>query len=108
MLDFLKKIIEKQLEPTFLETTRNLRIYIPEGYEKDSIKNFPLAIVLDEESMFDIYVGNSVLFSKNDKAPRQIIVGISMEKSKNTDISFDRNTGKLTTNATSFYQFTKR
>ena len=102
---FSQKIIEKQLESTFLETTRNLRIYIPEGYEKDSIKNFPLAIVLDEESMFDIYVGNSVLFSKNDKAPRQIIVGISMEKSKNTDISFDRNNGKLTTTATNFYEF---
>ena len=73
--------------------------------EKDSIKNFPLAIVLDEESMFDIYVGNSVLFLKNDKAPRQIIVGISMEKSKNKDISFDRNNGKLTTTATNFYEF---
>lgn len=102
---FSQQIIKKQLESTFLETTRNLRIYIPEGYEKDSIKNFPLAIVLDEESMFDIYVGNSVLFSKNDKAPRQIIVGISMEKTKNTDISFDRNTGRLTTTATNFYQF---
>ena len=102
---FSQQIIEKQIESTFLETTRNLRIYIPEGYEKDSIKNFPLAIVLDEESMFDIYVGNSVLFSKNDKAPRQIIVGISMEKTKNTDISFDRNTGRLTTTATNFYQF---
>ncbi|PQJ73974.1 alpha/beta hydrolase-fold protein [Polaribacter gangjinensis] len=102
---FSQQIIEKQIESTFLETTRNLRIYIPEGYEKDSIKNFPLAIVLDEESMFDIYVGNSVLFSKNDKAPKQIIVGISMEKTKNTDISFDRNTGRLTTTATNFYQF---
>ncbi|WP_445749742.1 hypothetical protein [Polaribacter sp.] len=102
---FSQQIIKKQLESTFLETTRNLRIYIPEEYEKDSIKNFPLAIVLDEESMFDIYVGNSVLFSKNDKAPRQIIVGISMEKTKNTDISFDRNTGRLTTTATNFYQF---
>lgn len=104
-IGFSQQIIEKQIESTFLETTRNLRIYIPEGYEKDSIKNFPLAIVLDEESMFDIYVGNSVLFSKNDKAPKQIIVGISMEKTKNTDISFDRNTGRLTTTATNFYQF---
>jgi hypothetical protein len=104
-LGFSQKIIEKQLESTFLEATRNLRIYIPEGYEKDSIKNFPLAIVLEEEFLFDVYVGNSILFSKNDKAPRQIIVGISMENTKNTDISFDRNSGKLTTSATNFYQF---
>lgn len=102
---FSQKIIQKNLESTFLETTRNLRIYIPEGYEKDSIKNFPLAIVLDEESIFDLYVGNSVLFSKNDKAPKQVIVGISMEKTINKDISYDLDSGNLTITASNFYQF---
>lgn len=101
---FSQQIVQKKLESTYLETTRNLRIYIPEGYDKDE-KNYPLAIVLDEEMLFDIYVGNAILFAKNDKTPKQIIVGISMEATKNKDISFDRNTGKLTTTATNFYQF---
>ena len=86
----------KKLESDILETTRNIKIYIPEGYEKDSVKNYPLAIVLDEEYLFDIYVGNSVLFAKKDKAPKQIVVGISMEETKGKDISFDRNSGNLT------------
>ncbi len=30
-------------------------------------KNYPLAIVLDEEYLFDAYVGNSVLFAKKTK-----------------------------------------
>lgn len=104
-IGFSQQIIQKKLESTFLETTRNLRIYIPEGYEKDSVKNYPLAIILDEEMLFDVYVGNAILFAKNDKAPKQIIVGISMEFSKNKDISFDRNNGKLTTTANNFYEF---
>jgi len=102
---FSQKAIQKGLESDYLETTRNIRIFLPEGYERDSIKNYPLAIVLDEEYLFDTYVGNSVLFAKKDKAPKQIIVGISMEESKIKDISFNRNSGKLTSNGRAFYEF---
>jgi len=59
--------------------------------------------VLNEEYLFDIYVGNSVLFAKKDKAPKQIVVGISMEKGK--DVSFNLNSGKLTASANNFYAF---
>lgn len=102
---FSQKIINKNIESDNLETTRSIKIYLPQGYEKDSIKNYPLAIVLDEEYMFDVYVGNSVLFAKKDKAPKQIVVGVSMEKTKGKDISFDRNSGRLTSSAKNFYAF---
>jgi predicted alpha/beta superfamily hydrolase len=102
---FSQKTIQKKIESVILETTRNIKIYIPEGYEKDSIKNYPLTIVLDEEYLFDMYVGNSILFAKKDKAPKQIVVGISMEETKVKDISFDVNTGRLTSSARGFYEF---
>jgi predicted alpha/beta superfamily hydrolase len=102
---FSQKIIQKSLESDILETTRNIRIYIPEGYERDSIKNYPLAVVLDEGYLFDIYVGNANLFAKKDKAPKQIIVGISMEETKGQDISFNTSNGKLSTTARYFYEF---
>ena len=100
-----QQIITKEIESEILETTRGVRIFIPEGYEKDSLKNYPLAIVLDEEYLFDIYVGNAILFAKKDKAPKQIVVGISMEDTKVKDISFDVNSGRLTSTATNFYSF---
>ena len=100
-----QQIITKEIESEILETTRGVRIFIPEGYEKDSLKNYPLAIVLDEEYLFDIYVGNAILFAKKDKAPKQIVVGISMEDTKAKDISFDVNSGRLTSTATNFYSF---
>ena len=102
---FSQKTFVKELESDILETTRNIKIYLPAGYETDSIKNYPIAIVLDEEYLFDIYVGNSILFSKKDKAPKQIVVGISMEETKGNDVSFERTNGKLTTTANYFYEF---
>ncbi|WP_296637553.1 hypothetical protein [Polaribacter sp.] len=104
---FSQNIITKELESDILVTTRNLRIYIPETYEKDIIKNYPLTVIFDEEYLFDTYVGNAILLAKKDKAPKQIIVGISMDESRNKDISFDRNSGKLSTTANYFYEFVR-
>ena len=102
---FSQETIQKNLESIFLNSNRNISIYIPEGYEKENLKNYPLTIVLDEEYLFDAYVGNAVLFAKKDKAPKQIVVAISMEDTKGADISFDINSGQLTSSAQSFYTF---
>lgn len=104
-VSFSQKTIVTALESDILETTRNIKIYLPEGYERDSIKNYPLTIVLDEEYMFDAYVGTSILFAKRDKAPKQIVVGISMEETKQEDISFNRSNGTFTATASYFYEF---
>jgi len=102
-----QKTIYKEFDSQALESNRNLKIYLPEGYEdeENESKNYPLAIVLNGDYLFDLYVGNSVLFSKRDKAPKQIIVGISMEKTKGKDISFNKNSGRLSASANNFYEF---
>ena len=104
-LGFSQNSIQQELESDILNTSRNVRIFIPESYERDSIKNYPLTIVLDEEFLFDTYVGNAILFAKKDKAPEQIVVGISMEDTRVKDISFNRTNGRLSSTATSFYEF---
>ena len=104
---FSQKVIEKTIISDILETSRNLKIYLPKGYEKDSLKNYPLALVFDAEYLFDTYVGNSVLFALKDKAPKQIVVGISMEKTKKEDTYFNINNGKLNRRSIEFYQFVR-
>ncbi|WP_159948240.1 alpha/beta hydrolase-fold protein [Polaribacter septentrionalilitoris] len=104
---FSQKIINKGLESDILETTRNLKIYLPQGYEKDSAKNYPLAVVFDAEYLFDAYVGNSVLFAAKDKAPKQIVVGISMKESRKKDTYFNIDNGRLTSENIDFYQFVR-
>lgn len=106
-LGYSQKVIDKNFDSEILETKRNLKIYLPEGYEKDSIKNYPLAVVFDAEYLFDAYVGNAVLFAAKDKSPKQIVVGISMEKTRKKDTYFDVNTGKLNADNNAFYQFVR-
>ena len=102
---FTQQNIQKKLTSDNLASDRNLRIYIPEGYERDSLKNYPLTVILDEAYLFDAYVGNAVLFAKKDKAPKQIVVGVTMEATKGKDVSFDRNSGRLSSTANNFYNF---
>lgn len=105
LVSFSQQTIPHEIASTILETNRNIKIYLPEGYEESPDKNYPLTLVLDEAYLFDLYVANAVLFAKRDKAPQQIVVGISMEETKGNDISFDIRSGRLSATASRFYQF---
>lgn len=102
---FSQKLYQKKIKSDILNASRDIRVYLPEGYDKDDKKNYPLAVVLDAEYLFDTYVGNSVLFAAKDKAPKQIVVGISMKKTRKKDTYFNKINGKLTADNTDFYQF---
>jgi hypothetical protein len=102
---FGQQILTTTIESDYLETSRDVRIYIPKSYELDSVKNYPLAIVFDAEFLFDIYVGNSVLFASKGKAPEQIVVGINMAETRKNDTYFNINTGKLNSKNRAFYEF---
>lgn len=107
LIGFSQKIITETIESSYVDSKRSFKIYLPEGYDATKEKNYPLAIVLDEEYLFDAYVGNTVLFAAKDKAPKQIVVGVSMENTRGKDTYFDRNTGKPTLDNEKFYQFLK-
>jgi len=104
---YAQKIINKKIISDYADDQRNIKIYLPEGYEADEDKNYPLAVVLDSEILFDTYVGNSVLFAAKDKAPKQIVIGIEMAKTRKKDTYFNRTNGELTTDNKKFYQFIK-
>jgi hypothetical protein len=100
-------VIKKTIASDYLKDSREIKIYLPKGYDKDEEKNYPLAVILDAEYLFDLYVGNAVLFAEKDKAPKQIIVGINMAKTKKKDTYFNLNNGEFTSNNKKFYQFIK-
>ncbi len=104
---FTQKIIKKTIVSDYADDRREIKIYLPEGYNAKEEKNYPLAIVLDSEFLFDTYVGNSVLFAAKDKAPKQIVVGIEMAKTRKKDTYFNITNGELTTDNKKFYQFIK-
>lgn len=92
-----------------LGTTRTLKIYVPQSYEKDTTRLYPLTILFDGDYLFDVYVGNAKLFAKRDKAPEQIIVGIIQNENKErySDCAYDKVTGLPTESSERFYRFVR-
>jgi predicted alpha/beta superfamily hydrolase len=104
---FSQTIVKKTINSDYLGVSREIKIYLPKGYDKNEEKNYPLAIVLDAEYLFDLYVGNAVFFAAKDKAPKQIIVGINMAETRKKDTYFNVSNGKFTSSNKNFYQFVK-
>lgn len=105
---FGQKKITKKYESEELQDIRTIQIHLPKGYERDSTTNYPLTIVLDSEYLYDLYVGNSKLFSHTDRAPKQIVVGIEMAETRLKDASIDETRkSSLTADSRSFLKFIK-
>jgi len=102
-------IFTKKINSEILNTSRELKIYIPEGYKKDSLKKYPLTIVLDADQLFEIYVSNAKLFAKNDKAPEQIIIGINQHKNMDRykDCSYEEHNSYPIASAQLFLDFVR-
>jgi hypothetical protein len=90
-----------------LDNERILKIYIPPSYKVDSTKFYPLTIILDAEYLFDVYVGNAILFAEQDEAPEQIIVGIfqNQHKERYKDCSYLKENSLPTPESDAFYRF---
>lgn len=97
----------KKFNSTELNIERYLKIYVPPGYKSDETKLYPLTIVLDAEYLFDVYVGNSVLFSAKEKAPEQIIVGINQNQfnERAKDCEYSKENSLPTKDSEAFYRF---
>lgn len=97
----------KKFNSIELDNDRYLKIYIPPSYYLDSTKMYPLTIVLDAEYLFDVYVGNSILFAQKEKAPEQIIVGINQNQydERYEDCSYLKENSLPTEQSDAFYKF---
>lgn len=104
---FSQEITFKEFESIELGATRTLKIYVPESYEDDKTRLYPLTIVLDGDYLFDLYTGNARLFAYKDKAPEQIIVGVFQNENKEryTDCAYEKLNGLPTKESNQFYRF---
>ncbi len=102
-----QNIQSKKFSSRELNNDRYLKIYVPPSYASDETKLYPLAVVLDAEYLFDVYVGNSILFSSMEKAPEQIIVGINQNRynERARDCSYSKENSLPTAESEAFYRF---
>ncbi|CAM1364195.1 conserved exported hypothetical protein [Tenacibaculum sediminilitoris] len=104
---FSQKVVTQKINSKELGKDRNVKIYLPKGYDIDETTNYPLAIVLGDEYLFDLYVGNAKLYANVDKAPRQIVVGIDMKNTYGKDVSIIPANNALTSSGVHFFNFIK-
>ena len=102
---FGQKTVYKRYESDDLRDIRNVKIHLPKGYNKDSISKFPLTIVLEEEKLFDLYVGYASYFAAQDQAPEQVVVGINIAETLEKDLEYNPDNGELTDDSGRFYTF---
>jgi hypothetical protein len=88
-------IIYKKFNSFNLNEERILKIYVPESFAENDKNTYPVAVLLDAEFLFDVYVANAKLFSARDKAPEQIVVGIyqNQDEERYTDCDYSEDTG---------------
>ena len=105
---FSQTIMSKKINSSEFSRDRIAKIYIPKEHKTDTIRKYPVAIVLDDDYLFDIYVGNSKIYANADLTPKQIVVGLDVDASLNQDVSTVTKSGNLTTNAKKFYNYIKK
>lgn len=104
---FSQEVKTKKFNSIELNNDRYLKIYIPPSYYTDSTKHYPLAVVLDAEFLFDVYVGNASMFAYRDKAPEQIVVGINQNynNERYEDCAYLAENSYPTESGEEFYRF---
>ena len=69
---------KKEIFESFkLQERRDVSYYFPENYSED--KKYPLIVVLDADYLFELVVSNAKFFSKYNRMPESIIVGVHQE-----------------------------
>lgn len=98
--------VQKEIFESFkLQERRDVSYYFPEEYTED--KKYPLIVVLDADYLFDLTVANVKFFSKYDRMPESIIVGIHQEENdlRWEDCDFEEDSGLPTEKGKQFYEF---
>ncbi len=100
-------IVFKKFNSTYTNSERILKIFLPESYNEDEKNSYPVAILLDGELLFDVYVANSKLFAARDKAPEQIVVAVyqNQNEERYADCDYSEDTGLPNQESTQFYGF---
>lgn len=98
--------VKKEIFESFkLQERRDVSYYFPEDYSEE--KKYPLLVVLDAEYLFDIVVANAKFYSRHQRMPEAIIVGIDQAENdlRWEDCDFDQTSGLPTEKGAKFYEF---
>ena len=97
--------INKQLQSRYLNTTRDIKIELPQNYDPDSSLKHPVIVVFDGDYLFEPVSGQVHFQTYFEEMPESIIVGIVQGKERFYDSYFDEVTGMPFESGKRFYDF---
>jgi uncharacterized protein len=97
----------EEINSTKLDTKRQIIVKLPNSYQTNKEKKYPLIIVLDGEYLFNAFEGNLAYGTYWDDMPEVILVGITQNKKheREDDSEFDGPTGLPINKGGAFFEF---
>nr|WP_321245158.1 alpha/beta hydrolase-fold protein [uncultured Psychroserpens sp.] len=95
----------EKFESRKLNSTRELKIKLPDNYDPDSDLKHPVIIVFDAEYLFEPVSGQVSYQTYFDEMPKSIIVGVVQGKERFYDSYFDEVSGLPFESGDRFYKF---
>lgn len=98
--------VKKEIFESFkLQERRDVSYYFPEDYTEE--KKYPLIVVLDADYLFDLVVANTKFYSKHNRMPQAVVVGVHQSENdlRWEDCDFEQTTGLPTEKGKLFYEF---
>lgn len=93
------------IESSKLGETRQLKIQLPRGYEKNTNKTYPLFVVLDGDYMFEAVAGNTDYYSYWEDMPEAIVVGVNQFEKRYDDCLYSEQNSLPVETGASFFEF---
>jgi len=100
--------INKELPSRYLNTTRDIKIKLPNNYDPESSIKHPVIIVFDGDYLFEPVLGQVHFQTYFKEMPESIIVGIVQGKERFYDGYFDELTGMPFESGKRFYDFVQK
>lgn len=104
----ISQTIHKTVASSILQQTRELQVSLPEGYDENIDKSYPIILVLDADYLFEPVVGNVHYYTYMDKMPKSIVIGINQADFRKWDTAYGATTSFPTSESADFYDFIKK
>ncbi|WP_299272765.1 alpha/beta hydrolase-fold protein [uncultured Psychroserpens sp.] len=99
------QVVYEKFESRKLNSSRDLKIKLPDSYDPESELKHPVIIVFDGEYLFEPVCGQVSFQTHFDEMPESIVVGIVQGKERFYDSYFDEVSGLPFESGDRFYKF---
>ena len=99
------QVIYEPFNSSRLNDTREIKIQLPRGYDKNKGKKYPIIVVFDGDYMFEAVTGNVDYFSYWEDMPDAIVVGINQIDTRSNDVYYSEQNSLPIESGAAFFEF---